>query len=253
MRPVLISFGEFDVSSYGLSKALAILAAGWLLGRELRRIGRDPELAWPLAIGGGVGGFAGAKLYYLAEQGLAGTLSAHDFGGAGFTWFGGLIGGALTVLVIAHRNQLSAGLIAGLAAAPLAVGYGIGRLGCLLAGDGTYGTPSSLPWAMSFPEGTVPTTQMVHPTPLYEALAAFAVAALIWRLRSRLRPLALFAIFAVLEGSARFLVEFIRLNDSVVGGLSQAHLWSLVLIAVGIAIAARAARSREGLTLPVAG
>lgn len=228
-----------------------MFVAGWLLARELRRIGRDPDLAWPLAVGGGVGGFAGAKLYYLIEQGVAGTLTAHDLGGMGFTWFGGLMGGALAVLVIARRHQISAGLIAGLAAAPLAVGYGIGRLGCLLAGDGTYGIPSSLPWAMSFPDGTVPTTQMVHPTPLYEALVAFAVGALIWRLRTRLRPAVLFAMFAVLEGAARFLVEFIRLNDSVVAGLSQPHLWSLALVAVGLAVAYRTARLHGGLRLPV--
>ena len=158
----------------------------------------------------------------------------------GFTWFGGLIGGAGAVAWVARRRGLRLGVVAGMVPIPLAVAYGIGRLGCLLAGDGTYGVPSDLPWAMSFPDGTVPTTERVHPTPLYEALVAFAVAGLMWGLRTRLRPLTLFGLFAVLMGFSRFLVEFIRLNDEVVIGLSQPQLWSLIVVAIGLAVAYRA-------------
>ena len=238
MRPILFELGGLEFTSYGLSKALAAIFAGLLLARELRRRRLDPELAYSLILAGVVGGFAGAKLYYLAEN--AGSLTAHDLGGTGFTWFGGVIGGAAAVAWIARRRGLSLGAVAGMAPIPLAVAYGIGRLGCLLAGDGTYGVPSDLPWAMSFPEGTVPTTDRVHPTPLYEALAAFGVAALLWSLRKRYRPLTLFGLFAVLMGVSRFLVEFIRLNDEVALGLSQPQIWSLMLVVIGIAVAYRA-------------
>lgn len=241
MRPILFSLGGVDVNSYGVSKGLAVLVAGWLLARELRRVGRDPGLAGPVAIAGALGGFAGAKLYYLAEH--AGSLNVHDFGGTGFTWYGGLIGGAVAVLIVARRNGLPIRLLAGLASAPLAFGYGIGRLGCLLAGDGTYGKPSDLPWAMSFPHGTVPTTQRVEPTPLYEAIAALLIGALLWRLRTRVRPAVLFAIFAILQGLARFLVEFARINPAVAAGLSQPQLWSLALMAIGGVIAYRSVRA----------
>ena len=54
---------------------------------------------------------------------------------------------------------------------PLALGYAIGRVGCQLSGDGDYGIESDLPWAMAYPDGTVPTTEEVHPTPIYETLA----------------------------------------------------------------------------------
>ena len=94
--------------------------------------------------------------------------------------------------------------------------------------------------ALHFPNGTVPTLQEVHPTPLYEALAAFAIGALLWRLRRRLSPLALFGLYAVLMGLARFLVEFVRLNDGVLLGLSQPQLWSLVLVLFGLWAAWRA-------------
>lgn len=240
MKPVLFTLAGVDVTGYGVSKALAIVVAGWLLGRELRRVGRDAELAWPLTIAGAAVGFLGAKLYYLAEH--AGSLTAMDFGGSGFTWYGGLLGGALAVIAVVRAKRLPLGLIAGLVSAPLSFAYGMGRLGCLLAGDGTYGTRSDLPWAMSFPHGTVPTTQRVHPTPLYEAIAAFMIGALLWRLRDRVKPPMLFGIYATLSGLARFLVEFVRVNDRVLAGLSQPQLWSLGLIAVGLFVTWRSAR-----------
>jgi phosphatidylglycerol:prolipoprotein diacylglycerol transferase len=81
VKPVLFELGNLEVTSYGVSKALAILVAGFLLARELRRAGRDTELSWPLTFAGAVGGFAGAKLYYLLEN--AGNLSSADLGGTG--------------------------------------------------------------------------------------------------------------------------------------------------------------------------
>jgi phosphatidylglycerol:prolipoprotein diacylglycerol transferase len=84
-------------------------------------------------------------------------LSLHDLVGMGFTWYGGLVGGVVAALVIVRRHQLPLGVVAGAAAVPLTVAYGIGRLGCLLAGDGTYGKPTSVPWAMTFPNGVVRT------------------------------------------------------------------------------------------------
>lgn len=241
MKPVLFELGGLEVQAYGISKALAAVVAAWLLSHALRRVGRDPDLAVPLVLAGTIGGFAGAKLYYLFEVG--GSLTLHDFGGSGFTWYGGVLGGAAAVALVARAKQVPLGLLSGLAAIPLAVAYGIGRLGCLLAGDGTYGTPTDLPWAMSFPEGTMPTDELVHPAPLYEALGAFLIAGLLWRLGDRLAPVARFGIFAMLMGTARLLVEFVRLNDEVVAGLTAAQLWSVALIALGSGLMLRHRRS----------
>jgi phosphatidylglycerol---prolipoprotein diacylglyceryl transferase len=237
MRPILFEVAGISVNSYGVSKALAAAAAWWLLAREMHRRGLNRELAVPLTVFGTVGGFAGAKVYYLLEN--AQHLTVHDLGGTGFTWFGGLIGGALSVVWVVHRHRLPLGLIAGLVSAPLAIAFGIGRLGCQLAGDGTYGTHTDLPWGMSFPHGTVPTTDTVHPAALYEALAAFAVGGLLWRLRTRSTPTTQFGLFAVLMGASRFLVEFVRLNDKVVAGLTAAQLFSLSLVTVGVALLLR--------------
>lgn len=243
MYPTLFELGGLQVHSYGVSKALAALVAGWLLQRELARRGRDPQPAFALAIAGLLGGFLGGKLYYLAEAAGSGAITMHDLGGTGFTWYGGMIGGAVAVLLVARRHAIAPAAIAGMTAIPLAVAYAIGRLGCLLAGDGTYGTPSDLPWAMSFPEGTMPTDERVHPAPLYEALAVFAIAALLWRLRDRLSSLGLFGAFAVLFGLERFLVEFVRLNDEVVAGLTAPQLWSLALVTLGAVLLVRERRA----------
>jgi phosphatidylglycerol:prolipoprotein diacylglycerol transferase len=148
----------------------------------------------------------------------------------------GLIGGAASVWLVARRRGLPLGELAGMVAIPLAVGYAIGRLGCLLAGDGTYGSPTDLPWGMSFPEGTVPTTEQVHPAPLYEAITAFAIAGALWWLRDHLSPVGLFGMFAALMGVARFLVEIVRINDPVLAGLTAPQLFSFALAALGVAL-----------------
>jgi phosphatidylglycerol:prolipoprotein diacylglycerol transferase len=119
------------------------------------------------------------------------------------------------------------------AAVPLAAGYAIGRIGCQLAGDGDYGIAWDGPWAMAYPDGTVPTTEEVHPTPVYETLVMGTVAVLLWRWRHRWRPGTLFALWLVLAGVERFLIEFIRRNDDVVAGLTQPQLISIAMVALG--------------------
>ncbi|NHB84961.1 prolipoprotein diacylglyceryl transferase [Tessaracoccus sp. HDW20] len=132
------------VQSYGLSKALALLAGAYLLGRSFQRIGYDKELAHSIALWATIWGFVAAKVYFLIANFQ--HLSWHMLGGSGFVWYGGLIGGTLAVVVMTRRHALSLPKVAGAMAAPLSVAYGIGRIGCFLAGDGTYGKPTDLPW-----------------------------------------------------------------------------------------------------------
>jgi phosphatidylglycerol:prolipoprotein diacylglycerol transferase len=241
VQPVLFELFGIHVTGYGVSKALAALAAGYLLAREFRRLRWDPDQAWNLVLAATILGFAGGKLYYVAEH--LPNVTAHHWGPAGFTWYGGLIAGVLTILVMARRYRLPVQQLAGVAAAPLSLAYGIGRVGCFLAGDGSYGQPSDLPWAVAFPNGMVPTLVPVHPTALYEAAFAFLLAAFLWTIRTRFEPLAVFGIYAVLSGGARFLVEELRLNNEVVLGLTQPQAWSLLLVAVGIWLLLRTSTS----------
>lgn len=87
---------------------------------------------------------------------------------------------------------------------------------------------------MSFPNGTMPTLERVHSAPLNEAIAALVVAAILWLVRTRVRPAVLFGMYAILSGLARLLVEMVRTNEPVVAGLTQPQLWSIALIAVGV-------------------
>lgn len=121
-------------------------------------------------------------------------------------------------------------------ATALALGYAIGRIGCQVSGDGDYGIRSSLPWAMGYPHGTVPTPPgvRVQPTPIYETVSMCLVAYLLWWLRDRVRPGVIFALYLLLSGLERFLVEFIRRNSEVLAGLTAPQLESLGLMVIGI-------------------
>lgn len=232
MRPVLFELFGIPINSYGASKALAAIVAAYLLSREFGRLGWNREKAWDLVFAATVVGFLGGKAYFLLEN--AGDLQLHHLGGSGFTWYGGLIAGAAAYVWLAKKQDLPLGTLAGISAAPLALAYGIGRIGCFLAGDGTYGRPTDLPWGMAFPDGFVPTTVPVHPTGLYEAAAAFVLAAALWALRTRMPPVPLFGVYAIASGLTRVMVETVRTNDPVLLGLTQPQIWSMALVVLGL-------------------
>ena len=233
MRPELFTVGPFTANSFGLMAALGLLLAGVFVARDLRERGMDPDLAVWLLVGAGVGGIVGARVYFLIENGTGDGI----FSGSGLTWYGGLIGGALGVIAVAMWRRHPLGLIANVAAPAIALGQAVGRIGCQLAGDGDYGSPTSLPWGMSYPQGTVPTTEIVHPTPLYEAFALFAIFFALWRLRRVLRgPWGLLGAYLLLSGTMRFLVEFVRVNPEALGPLTAAQLISLAAVVLGSAL-----------------
>jgi phosphatidylglycerol---prolipoprotein diacylglyceryl transferase len=232
-----IHLGPVTLKTFGMLFALAFIAIGLLTARRLRELGKPADWAYEASFAALAGGLVGSRLYWLiqhwetARQDLIGSL----FGGAGLVWYGGLLGGALAVAIWARgRGMLGLGLC-DLAAPALALGYAIGRCGCQVSGDGDYGRPWDGPWAMAYPNGVVPTTQRVHPAPIYESLAMGIAAIVLWRLRDRFRPGVLFAIYLVWAGTERFLVEFVRRNAEVVAGLTAAQLESVALIVVGAA------------------
>lgn len=246
MRPVLFSVLGFDIQTYGLSKVLAALLGAFLLGRAFQRNGLSRDLGHSIAFWATVWGFVGAKIYFLLEQ--LPNITTHDLGGSGFTWYGGLIAGVSSALWIIKRHKLPLATVAGAAAIPLTLAYGVGRIGCLLSGDGTYGKPTDLPWGMTFTHGAVPTTIAVHPTPLYETIAALFIAAALWGLTRYWRPAAIFGAYLVLSGISRFLVEYLRINTPAFLGLTQPQLWSLLGTIVGLIIIISTQRQRPDPT-----
>jgi phosphatidylglycerol---prolipoprotein diacylglyceryl transferase len=246
-----IDLGPIDLQTFGICFAAAFLASGALLGRRLAELGRPPDWAYEALFAALVGGLVGSRLDYVLQNWdrASDDLLGSFFSGSGLVWFGGLVGGAAGVLLWARWRGFLGAMLLDACSAPLAVGYAVGRVGCQLSGDGDYGTSSDLPWAMAYPDGTVPTTQEVHPTPVYETFTMGIVAVVLWRLRDRLAPGGLFALYLVLAGLERFLVEFIRRNDAVVAGLTLAQLISVVMIAAG---SAWLVAHRRGLTAATA-
>ena len=243
MKPEIHVLG-LSIKTFGVMFALGFLAAGAVLARRLREQGRPVDWAYEIIFFGLIGGLVGSRVYYLLQH----TSQFRDdplgsvFGGTGLVWYGGAIGGAIGVLAWAWRRGMFNVALLDLCAVPLSLGYAIGRIGCQVSGDGDYGKASDLPWAMAYPHGTVPTTQKVQPTPIYETLAMGLIAWALWRYRDRVRPGILFAWYLVLSGTERLLVEFVRRNAHVVAGLTAPQLESIGLMVIGGAWLALAAR-----------
>jgi phosphatidylglycerol:prolipoprotein diacylglycerol transferase len=232
-----IDIGPLTLQTFGLCFAAAFVASGAVVWRRLVELGKPGDWAYEMVFAAAAGGIVGARIDFIIQNysDVKDDLLGNIFSGTGLVWFGGAIGGAIGVVLWAwYRGMLSFRLF-DLAAVPLALGYAIGRIGCQISGDGDYGTPWDGPWAMAYPEGTVPTDVPVHPTPIYETLSMGFVAFALWRLRDRFRPGILFAIYLVAAGVERFLVEFIRRNDDVLLGMTQAQIASIVMIVAGAA------------------
>ncbi len=301
----------FPIYSFGLMVAVAILTGAALMKREMDRMhaaGQLPSvrlkvkdgkrerfesvspsaLVWTMMLIAAAVGIAGSKLFYFFEQWptfvrdpLGVALSP-----AGLTFYGGLICGSLALSWYVRRKGLPLGRVADATAPGLMLAYGIGRIGCYLAGDGDWGVCSDLAskpgwvpawlWSemfprnilgvnvitdtalkaqrLGFPEGICAGADGVYPTMLYETIVALLLGGVLWMLRRHgYRAGWLFWLYLVLSGTARFVVEQVRLNPDVIGSLSQAQLISIVLVVVGIVGMAISMRRREPTAPPSEG
>ena len=188
-----LHLGPVLVPTFGLMMAAAMMAAYYVLRADFKRRGlvpENPNAAETFIAGSLPRGDCGARWPVSRRKPRRRGSCCADpvgqlFSRFGLAWFGGLIAGFAAFVWLARRYKipLLEMLDAGSPAAGL--GYGIGRIGCLLSGDGDYGIPTSLPWGMSFPNGLVPTTDRVHPTPIYELIVACAIAWWLWRMGAR--------------------------------------------------------------------
>lgn len=242
MYPVLFRIGGLEVESFWVSVLVGFLTALVVARADLRRTGHDPDLGYDLILWSYIGGFVGARVFLVFSAWDVFTRDPFEFffSGSGWVWQGGVIGGTVAVVLAAKRRGLPLGDVADLAAPCLAIGQAIGRIGCQLSGDGDYGVASDLPWAMSYPNGVVPTIERVHPTPVYESAAYFAIFAWLWTRRWRPHvPGTPFAEYLIYTGVARFAVEFVRRNPAVALGLTLPQLASIVSILIGIVLLIR--------------
>ncbi|HYA98469.1 MAG TPA: prolipoprotein diacylglyceryl transferase, partial [Methylomirabilota bacterium] len=240
-----IHIGPLAIPTFGLMVATALVVAAYILNADFRR--RKFQADAFLVIGiTGLAGIVGARLYHVLETPR--ELLAHPgellLSRFGFAWFGSLLAGFVTLVILARRARIPLLEFLDACSPAAAAGYAIGRIGCLLSGDGDYGVPTTLPWGMSFPNGVVPTTARVHPTPVYEFLAWMLIAWVLWRMGARAArgPKAageIFAAYLLLTGAARFLVEFIRINPRSVLGMTNAQAASLLSVLAGMVLLRR--------------
>jgi phosphatidylglycerol:prolipoprotein diacylglycerol transferase len=244
--------------------ALGLICAAYILQADFDRRGLKADAFTMITIAGLTGIFC-SKVYSALESPteFLAHPAAQIFNRYGFTWFGGFFGGFFAMLILGKRAKIPLLQFLDACTPAASVGYAIGRMGCLLSGDGDYGIPTTLPWGMSFPHGIVPTTGIwdpmshsgaavcnkyglpenctVHPTPIYEFLVWCAIGAFLWYLGAKLlrRPQdrgLIFSCYLVLTGIARYLVEIIRLNDKVFLGLTNAQIVSILSVLTGIGL-----------------
>ena len=266
-----LHLGPLTIPTFGLMVATGLLVAAYVLQADFdrRRVQLDSGKKSKngqanrrdegfLIIGiAGFAGLVGARLYHLLET--PGEFFADPwpllFSRFGFAWFGGFLGGLIALIILARYLTIPLLEFLDICSPAAAVGYAIGRIGCLLSGDGDYGRPTSLPWGMSFPNGVVPTTDHVHPTPLYEFFIWLAIAAFLWQMGKKALRITqvrgeTFCNYLILTGVARFLIEFIRINPRSFLGLSNAQTASLTSILAGAVLLwrlkAKSTRSQQG-------
>ncbi|HET7103968.1 MAG TPA: prolipoprotein diacylglyceryl transferase [Terracidiphilus sp.] len=231
---------HLSIPTFGLMLWLAAVAGAFIMDRAFRREHIKADAIGMVAVAV-IAGIVGAKLWHVLDT----PQEFQEMGwsvlwdSAGFAWFGGLLFGILALVIQGWRARIGALRVLDLASAAAAIGYGIGRIGCLLSGDGDYGIPSKLPWAMGFPHGLDPTPPgvRVHPTPLYELIFAILIGWWLWVRGRKKRPTGwIVGEYLIWTGIARFLVEFIRRNPKILWGLSNAQLASLGSVAAGAAL-----------------
>lgn len=237
MQPEVDILG-ISVKTFGVAFACAFIACGLVLARRLRELQKPVDWAYEIVFAALLGGIVGARGYFLVQNysSVKHDLLGSIFSGSGLVWYGGAIGGAIGVILWMRWRRVLQLTMFDAVATVLALGYAIGRIGCQVSGDGDYGIRSHLPWAMGYPHGTVPTPAgvTVQPTPIYETLAMGLLAYFLWKLRDRVRPGVIIALYLLFSGLERFLVEFVRRNSEVLAGLTAPQLESLGLAAIGL-------------------
>lgn len=276
----------FPIYSFGAMLAVAFLVAAWLFRKQLDRlyeVGRVPgvrvklpdekkkrktvRVVSPSALVGTitviavVAGIVGAKVFHVLENlpSFARDPLGMIFSTGGLTFYGGLIVAAGSISWYVRKKGLPLGGVADAVAPSLMLAYGIGRIGCHLAGDGDWGITSNLAakpgwiptwlWAEDYTNNILGVTLPepgVYPTSLYEFMMCLALFGVLWALRKH--PFLsgwLFFLYLVFAAVERFLIEQIRVNNTFdLFGMTwtQAELISVLLFVVGLAGLVRTSR-----------
>ena len=257
MHPTLFKIGPFTVYSYGVMLVTAFLVGYYFFSKEVTRKKLNENIAIDITIIAVFCGIVGSKLLYIFEnfETFLKYPIKTSFSSGGFTFLGGLILAFIVSWIYIIRKNYNFLRAADAVAPSLIIAYGIGRIGCHLAGDGDYGIPTNLPWGMNYENGIVPPAHLfngteyaasfphnifpnntpLHPTPIYEFLASLLIFFILWKFRrSNWRDGKIVMLYFILSSLSRFLVEFIRLNPRIIWGLSEAQIIAVVIFIIGV-------------------
>lgn len=239
--PILFSIGHFMIRWYSLIVLAAILVGVWIARREAERKGLDKEMIYDLALWLVPAGIVGARLFHVIdhwddEYSFAPVRAFYVWQGGLAIW-GGVIGGLVTLVILAWRRGWRLPLLLDTLAPAVVLGQGIGRLACIITGDAVgKATTGPFGFAYTSPNAMVPELGVYYtPTPAYEAIMNVSIFALLWQLRKKNLPEgALFLIYVVLYAGGRFLITFWSAYRTIAFGLNQAQLISIIAFTVGL-------------------
>ncbi len=221
MHPILFQIGSLPIRSYGLMVAIAFAASIWLARRRAPGRGVEPDAIIDMAFFVIIASIIGARIAYVIvhwEYYVGDPLRAFKIWDGGLALYGGMILGTVAGLLFFKRRGIDMWVGADITAPSLALGVGIGRIGCFLNGC-CFGKHCELPWAVTFPTvsgaGTWFPGVPLHPTQIYESVSAIAVMALLLLLDRRRRfPGFLLWTFLLLLSIYRFLIDPLRFYES---------------------------------------
>ena len=266
-HPFQFRVGPLEFTAFGIAVVMSFVVAQVVAQHEMERLGFDPTPIGDMILGAIIGGLLGAKLYFVLVLGHYNAL----FERAGFVFWGGLMGGAIGVLLVARIKKVPVWRTLEVGAPSIAAAYAVGRTGCWGVGD-DYGRPWDGPLAVQFPEGAPPSTAgvlqsefgiqfppgippetvvAVHPTQLYEVAMAMVMFFVLWKLRHHHHRLGwLFGVYCILAGIERFVVEFFRAKDDHLAiGLTSAQLIAIAAAVLGVVLMTMR-RSQSGSDAP---
>ena len=238
MFPILFQYKFITIGGYGIMLGIGFYISFLLLEREYKLSGIDPDLAYKILLVAIPGGIVGSKIFHILEHldDFVNDPVGMIFSGSGLSVYGGYILSFLLAIFIIRYCKENVVKVFDATSPSLALGYCFGRFGCHVAGDGCFGLDTTGFWATPYPNGIVPSTATVFPTPLFEVFFSFIVVGFLLNIRKLdLKQGVLFSTFLILSGIPRFLVEFIRRNPEMVLGLSQAQIIGIIFTVCGIA------------------
>ena len=215
MHPILVHFGSVTLYTYGFFLAMGFLAAVWFSKRNARFYDLKPDDISDLFFVILISGIVGARLLYVIinfNDFRASPLDIFKLWNGGLVFFGGFIGAVVASIVTLRIKNLPFFKTADTIAPGVALGHGIGRLGCFFAGC-CYGRQCDLPFAVQFshPDSLAPLHVPLHPTQIYMVAANLILFFILIFLQRRKRFHGMiFLSYMILYSVFRFIIEFFR-------------------------------------------